>query len=138
MPASRPYTLETSEVDLMLMKRAGVGMFWAGGTTQCLGIFTEAQALASQLAGGILAMALFACALFATFAPPSARLMRTGVFAGVGLLSAIIATSDAVGMASLFYLWPVLLSAYFFSKKHLVTTVGFAATGLAMALHLTP
>lgn len=127
---------------LATMRRIAIAMFVIGGLTCLSGVWTTEATHASKASQALVAGAFVATGigLWAVRAPRR-WLLEASVLWSIALLGALIARSDPLGMAPLFYLWPVVLLAYFSSIRMLATAYAWAgvtlATGLAVNGHLT-
>lgn len=121
--------------DLGLMRRVAVAMLLVGGVTCLSGVWITQQTQGGARAQGILAAVLLASGLgLLAVRRPTRLLLEGSVLWSTGLLSALIATVDTLGMAPFFYLWPVVFAAYFSSTRVAVACYVWMAVGLAAAL----
>lgn len=120
---------------LALMRRICVSMFLAGGATSGVGVWTTQQTLHSKVSQGIVAGLFLLCGGgLAAVRHPTLRAMVSMAFASMVILGALIGTSDPLGMAPIFFLWPVVLLAHFASVR--VATTGYAIAILALGVGL--
>lgn len=68
--------------------------------------------------------------------PTTRWLLETTVYGSIVVLSAYIALADPVGMAPMFYLWPVAFGAYFMTRPKLLFLTLLAMVGLAVGLFI--
>lgn len=133
---ARPGTDEAeARTQLALMRRVSVVMLLSGGLTGAVGVWTTQETGRSRLAYAIVA-GLFALwgLVLAVVARPARRTLESTTFASMALLGVLIATSDPLGMAVTFYLWPVVLLAYFSSPRVTIAGCAFAISCLGAGL----
>jgi hypothetical protein len=118
------------------MQRICVTMFVAGGllclsTVWFTGV-TDRWMLAHALAGATLVIT----GLLLLIGRSPRWLLQASVFWSIVVLGALVAFSEPVGAAGSFFLWPVLVAAYFCSRWVALVTLVWAALGLALGLLL--
>lgn len=122
---------------LGLMARVAATMFGVGGLTCLSGVWITQQTEAGARAQGVVALLLLtSCAGVLLVGSPGRRALEVSVIWSIGLLSALIASTDTLGMAPIFYLWPVVFAAYFSDTRVAAVTYAAMAVGLAVALFL--
>lgn len=120
---------------LALMRRICVSMFLAGGATSGVGVWTTQQTVHSKVAQGIVAVSFLLCGCgLAVVRHPTLRTMVSMAFASMVILGVLVGTSDPLGMAPIFFLWPVVLLAHFASVR--VSAAGYAIAIAALGAGL--
>lgn len=125
---------------LGFMRRAAIVMFLVGAVTCAVGVRTKLQATTEFSRGGQWACAggfLF-CGLLLLVCPPRKPVVKCSVMASIVILGVLIAVSDPVGMGPLFYLWPMVFAAYFFTPRTLVGAFAVMVVSLGTGLALNP
>ena len=120
---------------LALMRRICVSMFLAGGATSGVGVWTTQQTVHSKVSQGIVAGLFLLCGVgIAVARRPTLRTMVSMAVASMVILGVLVATSDPLGMAPIFFLWPVVLLAHFASARAAAAgyTVAIAALGVGL------
>jgi diguanylate cyclase (GGDEF)-like protein len=84
----------------------------------------------------VLAGLTLACALGLWAAGPRRLLVRIAPHLGILLVGAAVAVAKPLGAVSLFYLWPLIASAYFLSTRELAFGLALAWSTFGLALEL--
>ena len=121
-----------------LMRRVAVTMFVTGGTTALLGVEITARTQAARWTQASCGLALIACGVALLVVPPNRRVIQASVLLGITFLGALIAGANPMGMASLFYLWPMAFAAYFSSQRFTAWAMAWSVVTLGVALRLNP
>jgi diguanylate cyclase (GGDEF)-like protein len=119
---------------LGFMRRVAIAMFLVGGLTCALGLLKPQSTAASQIAQGACAASLALCGLLLAVTRARRQLIEASVLVSVLILSVLMAVSDPIGMAPLFYLWPVVFAAYFCSRRMLIASFAWMTITLAVGL----
>ena len=119
---------------LRLMRRVAVTMFLVGGATAALGVEITARTTAARWTQAASASGLVLCGLILLALPVRRRAVEAGVVVSIAMLGALIAGSNPTGMASLFYLWPMVYAAYFCSPRFTAWCMTWSACSLGVAL----
>ncbi|MDE3205487.1 MAG: GGDEF domain-containing protein [Acidobacteriota bacterium] len=123
---------------LRLMRGVAVATFMAGGLTCASGVLTTESTHAARLGQGACAVAFVAFGVLLVALRPRQRVIEWTVAASILTLGVLVARSEPLGMAPLFFLWPVVYAAYFFSVRLLVTLYVWMAVNLGVGLLLNP
>jgi len=121
--------------DFGFVRRVGVAMFLLGAAT-LLGTLPlpdpdTSDHPAIKIIAGLLALGAVVAAL-----TPShrRRMVRLYVVYGILLVSALMAVTRPIEATPFFYLWPMLFSAYFFSRRDVAIDLAIMWTTLGLAL----
>jgi diguanylate cyclase (GGDEF)-like protein len=123
---------------LLLMRRVAVIMFLTGGVTAAVGTVTTAGTSAARWTHASTAAGLVVCGLVLLASPARRRVIQLSVAVSIGVLGALMAGSNPIGMASLFYLWPMVYAAYFCSQRFTAVCMAWSALTLVAGLALNP
>ncbi|MEO5900903.1 MAG: hypothetical protein ABIR68_12355 [Ilumatobacteraceae bacterium] len=77
---------------------------------------------------------LIACALVVLLLPSRRSTIRATLFVGIADIGLLVGVSAPLGMAPLFFLWPLLFCAYFFPRHTLVAAFAVMVVVLAVAV----
>ncbi|MBK5224058.1 MAG: diguanylate cyclase [Acidimicrobiia bacterium] len=125
------------QATLAMMRRVAISMFLVGGVVCMSGVWTLQQTPRSKLAQGLVAGGLTAVGvLIWLIRRPRRSVLEAGVLLSITLLSALVGLSEPLGMAPLFYLWPIVYVAYFCRRRTLAVTYGYMVVTLAAVLVL--
>ena len=135
-PAPLSSLVELRDRDpVALMRWVAVAMLILGSMVCASAVWTVQDTPESKMAQGLSAVAFFLTGVVAAVVPArDRRVFEVISFWSVFLLSLLIALSDPLGMAPVFYLWPTLLVAYFSTTRVVVALYWFAVVTLTAAL----
>jgi diguanylate cyclase (GGDEF)-like protein len=120
--------------DLAFMRRVGVAMFLIGGSTLMATLPLPDPDASDHPAIKIIALLLGLGGVAMAFATPNRRAIRTWVIYGILLVSALMAVTRPIEATPFFYLWPMLFSAYFFSRRAVAVDLAIMWVTLGVAL----
>jgi diguanylate cyclase (GGDEF)-like protein len=116
------------------MWRVTVAMYLAGAVTIAATFAAPDPDTSDRTAMSVLGAVSLALGLGLLAAGPRRVLVaKVAPIAGVLLLSTVIAVARPIGATPLFYLWPILLAAYYGSSRYLVATLAVFCTTFAAA-----
>jgi diguanylate cyclase (GGDEF)-like protein len=124
---------EVDPADLTLMQRVGVAMYGCGAAIALISAIAVQESLAGQRAhfvGAAIGLG-FALLLMRSQRP---RYYRLSVLISTAIVSGITAVAQPIGALHIFYLWPVLFSAYFLGRRWTAITLAWLAVSFAFAL----
>jgi diguanylate cyclase (GGDEF)-like protein len=131
-----PAASELNEVDdFGFMRRVGVAMFALGSTTLLATLTLPDPDPSDHHAIKIIA-GLLALGAVVVWASKSYRrwLVRLYVVYGILLVSALMAVARPIEATPFFYLWPMLFSAYFFTRREVAVDLVIMWVTLGVAL----
>jgi diguanylate cyclase (GGDEF)-like protein len=118
-----------------LMRWVGVGMFVLGSATLLATLPmpdpNTSDHPAIELISGLL---LLGAAFVWTLRPGRRWVSRIGVIYGILLVSVLMAVTRPIEATPFFYLWPMVFSAYFCSRREVVADLALMWVTLGMAL----
>src|SRR5271167_2497568 len=121
--------------DFAFMRRVGVAMFLLGSATLLATLPLPdpdtSDHPAIKLIAGLLALG---AVLAGTVRVNRAWLIRLWVIYGILLVSALMAVTRPIEATPFFYLWPMLFSAYFFSRRDVAVDLVIMWVTLGVAL----
>ncbi|MFP3906562.1 MAG: diguanylate cyclase domain-containing protein [Acidimicrobiales bacterium] len=121
------------------MRRVTVAMLILGGLVCASAVWTVQDTPESRMAQGIIAIVFLVAGAFVMLAPARGRRFFDAVAIwSVLLLSLLIALSDPLGMAPVFYLWPAVFVAYFSTTRVVLAVYWLAVVTLTAALVHNP
>jgi diguanylate cyclase (GGDEF)-like protein len=124
---------------LRLMRRVAVVMFLVGGAVCLSGVWITQVERSGQVAQGAIALSLLASGLVLAVLPVGRRWWyEAAVLWAIPHVSMIIALGRPFGMAPFFYLWPVVYSAYFSSRRLLVVSYVVMVVTMGAGLAVNP
>jgi diguanylate cyclase (GGDEF)-like protein len=127
---------DSSEIDdFAFMRRVGVAMFLLGSTT-LLATLTlpdpdPSDHHAIKIIAGLLALGAVAAWMVGT---DQRWIVRLYVVYGIVVVSALMAVARPIEATPFFYLWPMLFSAYFFTRREVAIDLAIMWVTLGMAL----
>jgi hypothetical protein len=121
---------------LAMMRRIGIVMFVVGAVTAMSVVFTADATRAGQIAQGAVSVGYVVCALVLWVSRSRLWPVQAALATSIVLLSVGTATAQAVGLGPLFYLWPLVYTAYFFTPRALILNFVLMVSTLAVALIL--
>jgi diguanylate cyclase (GGDEF)-like protein len=122
----------------VLIKRVAVAMFVAGAVNSATAsamLDMPARSLAWQCA---LAVVLLLSGLVFAARPGSLAMAQVSMLWGTVIVGAVVATCLPLLSAPLFLVWPLIVGAYFCSRKFVVWAIVWAALVLAIGLAISP
>ncbi|MEP7763741.1 GGDEF domain-containing protein [Sanguibacter sp. 25GB23B1] len=123
------------QAELQLMRLVCIAMFAIGGLTCLIGVWTTQATAESQVAQAAIALGFLLPALGLVLVKnPRRRIIEAGALWSIALLSLLTALSDPLGMAPFFYVWPVIVTAYFCQPRELFGTYAWMVLGLGTGL----
>jgi diguanylate cyclase (GGDEF)-like protein len=119
------------------LRLAGALLFGAGAVTLGVVLAAPDPDASDHVALGLCAAvyALVSLALGLWTRPPAA-VLHAICPAGIVAATAAVAFSEPVGLTPVFYLWPMLLAAYFLGRREVAANFAFMAAGCGVALAL--
>jgi diguanylate cyclase (GGDEF)-like protein len=120
------------------MRRVAVTMFVVGGLTAALGVLTTEATPASRLAQGECAAAFVLCGIVVFALRPGRRGIEVAVATSILVLGLLMARSNPLGMGPLFFLWPMVYAAYFFTVRVLLALSAWMVANLGVGLFVNP
>jgi diguanylate cyclase (GGDEF)-like protein len=137
-PAADAFSSDAREsADLAFMRRVSAAMFLLGGLTLLATLTLPDPDPSDRPAIRIVAALLGAGAVIVLAAPTGRRwVVRLGVVYGILLVSALMAVARPIEATPFFYLWPMLFSAYFLSRRDVAIDLTIMWSTLAMALFI--
>ncbi len=118
-----------------LMRWVGVGMFVLGSATLLATLPmpdpNTSDHPAIELISGLL---LLGAAFVGTLRPGRRWVSRTGVIYGILLVSVLMAVTRPIEATPFFYLWPMVFSAYFCSRREVAADLALMWVTLGVAL----
>jgi hypothetical protein len=119
----------------LLIRRIGAALYVVGGLTMVLTLLAPSAGRPSALAFLPVGAACFALAAFLWFAPrvPDWLLLATPPL-GTLLVTAIMSIEGTTSGTPFFYLWPMLVAAYFFQRWQVLLNFALMCAAFAVAL----
>jgi diguanylate cyclase (GGDEF)-like protein len=118
-----------------LMRRVGVAMFMLGSVTLLATLPMPDPNTSDHPAIRVIAALLGLGAVFVWTALPGRRwVARVTVIYGILLVSALMAVTRPIEATPFFYLWPMVFSAYFCSRREVSADLALMWTTLGLAL----
>jgi diguanylate cyclase (GGDEF)-like protein len=119
----------------LLIRRVGAALFVVGGLTMVLTLFAPSAGRPSMVAFLPVGVACFALAAYLWLArsAPDWILLATPPL-GTLLITAVMSIEGTTSGTPFFYLWPMLLAAYFFQRRDLLLNFALVCASFAVAL----
>jgi diguanylate cyclase (GGDEF)-like protein len=119
----------------LLIRRIGAVLFLVGGLTMVVTLFAPSAGRPSLLAFVPVGLACFGFAAYLTLAPrvPDAVLLATPPL-GTLLVTAIMSIEGTTSGTPFFYLWPMLVAAYFFQRRDVLLNFALVCASFSAAL----
>lgn len=136
LPASPPSTARYPPERLALMKRVSALMFLAGALIAEIGVLITQRTEFSKRAQTVCAVVLAIVGLALLVTPARQKRILAAVVLSIVDVAVLIAIARPVGMGPLFLLWPLVFSAYFFSRRTLAVLFGIMVVGLTIGIRL--
>jgi signal transduction histidine kinase/CheY-like chemotaxis protein len=122
--------------DLRLMRRIVVTMYVAGALNEYVGLVLPGASTGGRGAEEILTVLLTAFGLLLAVGRPRLALIQAAPFVAITAITATCATTRPLSVTPLFYLWPIITGAYFFSRRYVVASVLWMSLSFGLALML--
>jgi diguanylate cyclase (GGDEF)-like protein len=121
----------------VLIRRIGAVLFLLGGLTMVATLLAPSAGRPPLLAFAPIGVACFGFAAWLALAPrvPDWMLLATPPL-GTLLLTAVMSIEGTTSGTPFFYLWPMLLAAYFFKRREVVLNFVLVCVSFALALAL--
>jgi diguanylate cyclase (GGDEF)-like protein len=122
------------------LRHAGALLFGAGAVTLGAVLGAPDPDVSDHAALGACAVLYGLAALVLLLWRPPAALLHAICPLGTVAATAAVALSEPVGLTPVFYLWPMLIAAYFLGRREVAANFAFmaAACGVALALWVDP
>jgi diguanylate cyclase (GGDEF)-like protein len=119
----------------LLIGRIGAALFLAGGLTMVVTLLAPSTGRPSLLAFVPVGLACFGLAAYLSLAPqvPDAVLLAVPSL-GTVLITAMMSIEGTTSGTPFFYLWPMLLAAYFFQRRDVLLNFALVCATFAAAL----
>jgi hypothetical protein len=119
------------------LRLAGALLFGAGSVTLAAVLAAPDPDVSDHRALGVCALAYgLLAALLLFWRRPPAAVLHAICPAGTIAATAAVALSEPVGLTPIFYLWPMLVAAYFLGRREVAVNLVFVAGACALALAL--
>ena len=125
----------------MRLRLAGALLFGAGALTMAAVLAAPDPDTSDHTALGACAIAwVVVAALLIVWRDPPAAVLHAICPAGTVSATAAVAFAEPVGLSPIFYLWPMLVAAYFLGRREVMANLAFVAAscGVALALWVDP
>jgi diguanylate cyclase (GGDEF)-like protein len=134
-PTVFTHARDSQESARLLIRRIGAGLLAVGGVTMFVTLLAPASGRPSIVAFLPVGAACFALAAFLGFARrvPDWLLLATPPL-GTLLVTAIMSIEGTTSGTPFFYLWPMLVAAYFFQRRDVVLNFVLICASFAVAL----
>jgi diguanylate cyclase len=134
-PTVVTHARDTQASARLLIKRIGAVLFLLGGLTMVLTLLAPSAGRPSPVAFAPVGVACFGFAAYLGLAPrtPDWALLATPPL-GTVLITAIMSIEGTTSGTPFFYLWPMLVAAYFFQRRDVVLNLGLVCVSFAVAL----
>jgi diguanylate cyclase (GGDEF)-like protein len=136
-PTVVTHARDSQESARVLIRRIGAALFGAGGLTMLVTLLAPADGrppLVAFLPVGVACFALAACLGFSRRVPDWVLLATPPL--GTLAVTAIMSIEGTVSGTPFFYLWPMLVAAYFFQRRDVLLNFAFLCAAFAVALAL--
>ena len=121
---------------LATMRRIGIALFAVGAVTAMSVVFTAEETQLGRIAQAAVGLGYLVCALVLSVSRSRLWPVQATLATSIVLISVGTATSRPVGLGPMFYLWPLVFAAYFFTPRALVLSFLLMVSALATALIL--
>ena len=125
---------ELTESDLRLMARIGIGMFVLGALNMYASFLVPKPDTSDRLLMAVLATLLLVGAVVVAVSPPRLSFARFGPLYGITIIGAMAAGARPMGTIAFFYLWPVVIAAYFLPRREVVIALAWMTVSYGIAL----
>jgi diguanylate cyclase (GGDEF)-like protein len=123
------------------LRLAGALLFGAGALTMAAVLAAPDPDTSDHTALGACAAAwIVVAALLVVWRDPPDAVLHAICPAGTLSATAAVAFAEPVGLSPIFYLWPMLVAAYFLGRREVLANLAFvtASCGIALALWVDP
>jgi diguanylate cyclase (GGDEF)-like protein len=123
------------------LRLAGALLFGAGALTMTAVLAAPDPDTSDHATLGTCALAwLLVAGLLVIWRDPPAAVLHAICPVGTISATAVVAFSEPVGLTPIFYLWPMLVAAYFLGRREVMANLAFATAscGVALALWVEP
>jgi signal transduction histidine kinase/CheY-like chemotaxis protein len=128
---------ELSLGELRLLRRIVVATLVLGAANTFLGLFLPGATIGGgRLAELIITGVLTAAAVTLCVGRPRLWPLQVAPIVGIAMIGAVCATTTPLGSTPVFYLWPIVTGAYFFSRRYVAISLVWMAASFALALLL--
>lgn len=122
----------------LLIKRISISLFFAEALNSIAGsLLLERSGETLTWQWSLAAVMLVSAAVLAV-RPGSTTMAKITTVWGTVLAATVIATTEPLAAAPLFYVWPIVVGAYFCSRQFVTWAGAFSAAALAAAVVLSP
>jgi signal transduction histidine kinase/ActR/RegA family two-component response regulator len=122
--------------ELRLLRRIVVAMFVLGALNEYLGLFLPGATTGGRVSELVLAVVLSGAGLVLAIGPPRLTLLRIAPLFAIATVTATCSTTRPLSATPLFYLWPIVTGAYFFSRRYVVVSLLWMSLSFGLALTL--
>ncbi len=130
-------TVLAPQSHLETVRRVVASTFVLGGVTGLVSLLTAPMERADAIGQAALSVLLLASGVVVwAIRPASRRVLEACAPWSILLISALVVISEPLRMMTIYYLWPVVLIAYFGSFRVLVGTYTWMVVALVCAVHL--
>jgi diguanylate cyclase (GGDEF)-like protein len=134
-PGAQSQSHEAS--DLAFMCRVSAAMLLLGAGTRLATLpLPDSDASNHAAIAAIAGLLALGAVVVWTLGRERRSVLRISAIYGIFLISALVAVTRPIGPTPFFYLWPVLFSAYFFSRRQVAIDVAIVWVTLGLALLL--
>jgi diguanylate cyclase (GGDEF)-like protein len=116
-------------------RQAGMALYLLGAATLGVTLLTPDSDTSDHAGIGIIALLMLAVAIVLRLwrRPPDAVLLGSYAL-GIVLVTALVAVAKPIALIPIFYIWPLVLAAYFLQRREVIVTFVLVAVGFAVAL----
>ena len=125
---------ELTEAEIRLMVRIGIGMFVLGALNMYASFLVPKPDTSDRPLMALLATLLLVGAVVVAVSPPRLTFARVGPLYGITIISAMVAGARPMGTTGFFYLWPVVIAAYFLPRRDVVIAMAWMTLTYGIAL----
>ena len=136
-PTVFTHTRDSQSSARLLIRRIGAVLFLLGGLTMVATLVAPSAGRPPLLAFAPIGVVCFGFAACLSFAPrvPDWMLLATPPL-GTLLITALMSIEGTTSGTPFFYLWPMLLAAYFFQRRDVILNFALVCVSFAVALAL--
>jgi diguanylate cyclase (GGDEF)-like protein len=134
-PTVFTYARDSQSSARLLIRRIGAVLFVLGGITMVATLLAPSAGRPPLLAFAPVGLACFGFAAYLTLAPrvPDVALLATPPL-GTLLITAIMSIEGTTSGTPFFYLWPMLVAAYFFERRDVLLNFALVCASFGVAL----